>query len=358
MKQKTMVFLLSIISSFLIGGCDNTSAFVDPNLEKHKYTIENLDTYIIELDAKKYNNNVTDSTSNYLYVDNIHHSFMFSSEDKDDASIINPSDIVFEYEGRKLFSFIYDDVWFKHQIDEELISIIDFEEIVLESLENLTKTTVEDKVIYKAVIALEDLVSSGYATLAGSVPEKYYNVTVPVTAVYSQELERFTTFDFDFKPVLEAMNKDLGYFTSNDDYWNVSFEYVRINEEYEIGINDYVLDDYIDYFEAFSIDGIKHLYSFDLINGCVNYSNDRDLMKVEFVDSGLYQLALWAFDGTTDLVVTILDIHQNEIMTFNLNNEDSLTNYWNFAKGSYYILVSSSLSDLSSAHYSLIFMSN
>lgn len=359
MMKKIIILLLSITSSFLIGGCDDTPPILtNSNLDKHINTLECLDTYVIEFETEKFDNGNLNTAANFIYVDNKNDSFVISVLDKENPGIIENTDLVFEYDGDKLYNYMYDDLWIKHEINKHIVNVIGFEETVFDFLMNLTEETIDDNVIYKAIVTMEDIKDSGYTAFGGNVAEKYYNVEIPIIATYSIVEERFISFEFDFINVLKAMDADQGLTTSEEDYWKVKFEYTCIDDDFDLVIEDYVMDDFIDDFSQETITDIVELYSYELIKGCVDYSTDHDLIKIEFETNGLYQLSLQAFDGVHDLVISILDNNHNIVRTFNLNNDDDHTSYWNYAEGTYYLIVSGDLVEATAANYSLIFLSN
>ena len=356
--KKTAILLLVIVSSLLLVGCDNEQPIlIDTNLETHINTMDALNTYVIKFYTDKELNNIKSVSSNYVYIDSANETFVVSTMDKECYDILH-TDLVFQYDEDGLFNFIYNDGWIKHEIDSTFINIINFESVVFDHFKDPTIEDTDTETVYTAHLSLEDIKDSGYTAFGGSVPEKYFNIEIPLSIAFNKTEERFTTFEFDFKPILEAMNLDEGLETQDEDIWNVTFEYTKLNEEFNLEITEYVVDDYIGDFdhEVFSI--IKEMYSYDLIDGCVNYTDDSDLIKIRFEESGLYQLSLRAFNQTSDLVVKVLDKNHEIIRTFTLNSKDTATSYWNYTKGTYYVLVSGVLKDDTAADYSLIFMGN
>ncbi|AIO18599.1 hypothetical protein KQ51_00719 [Candidatus Izimaplasma bacterium HR1] len=357
MKKITILFL-SVISAILLGGCENNPPIIgDSNLESHFNTIGALDTYTIKFEVDKNIQGSSTTNTNFIYVDNVNDTFAVSVYDKEDYSVLT-TDLVFEYEDGKLYNYIYNDVWIKHEIDSKLLNFVEFENTVFEYFKNATTENIDGKIIYSADISINNIKDSGYTALGGNTSKEYYDIDIPITITFCTTEERFVKFELDFKPVMEAMNVDQGIETLEDDYWKVSFEYTKIDESFEIVISDYIFDDFIDDFDEEAFIGMTELYSFELIKGCVDYNEDKDLLKVEFEDSGLYQLSLRSYEEVDDLVVTILDSNHNIFRTFILNSKDSVTSYWNYTRGTYYVLVSGNLSDCSSADYSLLFMSN
>ena len=356
--KKITILLLSLISTVMLGGCENNpGAVMDANLKSHLDTLDDLDTYTIGFTSEKSINNEETALSKFIYVDNVNDTFAVSVYDKEEYSIVN-TDLVFEHKGDKLYNYVYNNGWIKHEIDSSFMNIVDFESAVFEYFKNATTKEIGDNVIYTAHMSLNKIKDSGYTIFGNQISEEYYYLDIPLTITYNKTEERFTNFDFDFAPIVEAMNVSEGRTTQESDYWNISFEFTKLNESFEVVISEYVVDDFINDFEGETFTGITELNSFDLITGCVDYHEDQDLLKVNFEDSGLYQLSLRSFEEVDDIVVTILDSEHNIFRTFILNSEDSATSYWNYTKGTYYVLVSGNLTECTSADYSLLFMSN
>lgn len=357
--KKITIMLLTVVSGFVLGGCELTQPnLIDSNLQSHIETMSILDSYVIKYSSDLLNGNEHKINESYVYVDNNNETFVVSSEDKEDANLIDIEDLVFQFERKKLYNYLFDDVWIKHEVDVSFFNIISFEKVTMKYIQDMKYQFTDEEVNYVAYLSLEDVKDSGYSVFGSNIPEEYFNVKVPLTVTFNKVEQRFTSFEFDFKPVLIQMNNDKGYTTDKEDSWIVKFEYERLNEYFDLVIDDYIIDDYVDDFEQKTLSGITELFSYDLIKGCVNYDHDYDLIKVEFVKSGIYQLSLRNFNDVGDIVVTIMDINHKVITTFNLNNHDPLTSFWNYAKGTYYVLITGNLVDSNPLDYSLIFMSN
>lgn len=357
--KKMIIMFLTVVSGLLIGGCDsNQPSLIDSNLQSHLDSMGAMDTYVIKFTSDKMDSFEQSSNINYVYVDNVNETFVLSPENKDDENFINKTDLVFQYENNKLFNIMFDDVWIKHEISSTYFNVKNFETEVMKYLHDISYDINEEEITYVAYLSLNDVKDSGFQAFGDSIPEMYFNVDVPLTIKYSKTEERFISFELDFTPVMIEMDQDLGLSTSGDDSWIIKFEYERLDKEYNLIVDEYVIDDFVDGFYGDMINGIKELYSYDLIKGSVNYNNDQDLIRVEFTKSGIYQLSLRNFNEVLDLNVTILDVNHKIITTFVMNSDNSMTSFWNYAKGTYYVLVSGDLIDNISTDYRLIFMSN
>ncbi len=338
----------------LLSGCGNISNL---DLKNHINTMNALDTYSIKVVSNKQNLEDETSLNSYVYVDNIHSVYLLSEDEKTNI-IIEDKDIIFEYVNDTVFSYVFDKIWNRYEIDNSYLNIKNFESVLFSFFDSPIVVNEGNIITYTSRLNFKDLKGSMYNVVGDYVPDKYLNNDFEVTAFYDKELKRFTKFCFNLSDIFISDLEDKGEFAQSDASWMICFSFEDINKDFSLRLNEYQLDDHYNSFSQMDILSLDSLYSFDMIKGNIDYKNDSDIFEVEFESSGLYRISLRDITTTANISIQILDSEHNFIREENLSSVDILTKYFSFNEGTYYLVISSTDVQFEETGYKLLFLGN
>lgn|GEM_PF-2748097 len=352
MRKLTLSFMV-LFAVTLLSSCDDIP---DSNLERHIDTMDSMQTYVIEIASKKDNGVLSTTKNNYVYIDNIHSTFLVRNNNNTKTYISN-EDIVFEYDDNMLYGYVYDDVWRKYEVDSSYLNIKYFESVLYTFFTESETITDDGYVVYQAYLNLDDLEGRLYNFTTEDMPKEYYGTDFLVQAYYSIEDQMFTSFTFDLSDIYADMEGEEGNVNSGVS-WIVEFAFDEFNDDFSVNLDNYVYDDYLNSFNHVDMFDFDSQFSYEMVKGTVDYTLDQDILRIEFEETGIYKLMLTNISSLSELKITILDanyeVYREEVVDFN----HMTSGYWNYPKGLYYIIVSSSEIDFIETTYSFLFVSN
>jgi hypothetical protein len=353
---KRLSLIIILITTILIGSCTDVN-IEDSNFRNHIETMAAFDTYGIKVVSSKTNTGIVKNQTQYVYIDNAHNTFLLSGSKKDDVQVMT-EDVVFSMEADLIYSYVFNDVWGKYEVSSKYKSIRYFEQVLFTFFDSVKRTETNFETVYEDFLTLDLLKNNLINILGEDFDDDVYSLPFPVTAVYSKVDDHFTSIQFDLSSLYKISNQENEEFSSRDASWTIDFEFIAINEPFQIQVSDFITDDHYDDFTHLNVIEFDELYSYELIEGTVDYQTDKDILKVIFDHTGLYQLMLRDISSVEELFITILDENERVVRNFTLSAEDDISKYWNFAKGTYYIVVSGDIIDSSTIDYSFLFITN
>lgn len=352
MNKLYILLILFIVT--LLSGCGSVS---NPDLNNHINTMNSLNTYVIKVESVKHdltNDSIIDS---YVYIDNVHGTYLVTDEEKTNM-VVKKGDIMFEYLEDTLYSYVFEGVWAKYEINLNHLNIKNFESVLFSFFENPVIKRENNSVEYTSYININDLEGSLYNILGENFTQKYRDEDFALKAYYDNDLKRFTSFTFDLSEIYKSEMKDNGVFSSDETSWMINFSFENINEEFSILLNQYQLDDYYNSFAQLDILNITSNFSFDMIKGNLDYQDDQDILQIEFEVTSLYRILLKDISTTAKIRIEILDSNYNFIKEEYLSSVSLQSKYFSFSKGIYYIIISSVGEQFEETAYKFLFLGN
>lgn len=345
-----MIFIFVATSS----GCETKAKTA---LDTHLITMKNLDTYIINVSNIKNTVEYSEISSKYVYVDNINDSFLISDNDNEDSDY-DKDDIIFENDDHSLYGYFYEDTWHKYIIDKNYLNIRDFEKEIFRFFTEPAVKIDEEFSKYETYLSIYDLSGKLYNITGEELGSQYKGIDFLVTAYYSETLKRFTHFSFDLSGILERINSDNEITTEDEVSWFIDFSFESFNKDFEVVLDEYVVDDYYDGFNNFMIFTFDERFSYEMVSGSVDYLQDKDVLQIIFKETGLYRLFLSNISELGEIHITILDEHFKVFREEFLCGTHPLTNYFTYKSGTYYVVITANGDDFVETDYRFLFLNN
>ena len=350
--KRLIILVLTLFTVVIASGCENVP---NSNMENHINTMSAMQTYVISVTSSKSDITYSDVSSSYIYVDNNNGTFLLSNEDREVVNI-NSDDVIFEFDNNVLYGYMFEDIWHKYEVDNNYLSIRNFESILFSFFKDATESISDEYTVYETYLNLSDLEGKMYNVTSHEMDKEFYGDDFLVTAYYSNIENRFTSFSFDLSDILVKMNKEIGTITTSEAEWKVNFTFEEINEDFSVSINDYVFDDYLNGFEHLDLFDFDQRFSYEMINGSMSYLHDQDVIKVEFKETGLYRLFLTNITSTKKLLITILDSNMDIFLEEEIDVTKTMSDYETYNEGVYYIVICVDDTEFNEIAYSFLFL--
>jgi hypothetical protein len=339
----------------MIAGCDAPEDL--STLDVHSGTMNSYSTYTIHYEEIRIDSEYFYSNNVYVYVDNMSDRFIVSDNQKTNVALAI-DDFLFEVSDDKVFGYTNEDVWLRYEVKNDLLNAKNFEAGFFRYVKDGMVRKDDDIVTYTKHLAVEDL-GDDYVNLLGvDIPHKYENIDFVMTASYSVTEDRFTSFKMDFTPVLEVISDDINKTLPEGATWEVNIGFDDINLAYTINAPDYTDDDYLNDFSYNSLLGLTTQHSYELFEGSVNYTDDQDIFSVIVDSSQLYKIYIRELSNHIGLNIKILDSHLNVFKEITIDENDKESDYYNFDKGEYYLVVTSDSDNCEGTGYSFLFLTH